>query len=242
MKPLNKAGFTIIETMLFLGITGLLVMGILIGTGNSINIQRYRDSVVSLQSVLQQQYSEVANVTNDNLDNSTCGVLPRGQSDCVIMGQLITSSDGKSLLFRQIIGHIPTDQLETTDIKLINQYKIDVVPGSGISYGIDWGSTLAQQTSNANQSLKFSILVLRSPLSGVIRTFIDNSNSVAESDAVDTIKSEVQALVNLPLPSKVKMCVNSNGLFNGNRMAVLVTSNATSASGVETLGDASSEC
>jgi len=97
MKPLYRDGFTIIETMLFLGITGLLIVGILAGTGNSISIQRYRDSVTSLQSMLQMQYSNVENVSNNSVAAKSCGAKtsPRGQSDCVILGRFISTTDGK---------------------------------------------------------------------------------------------------------------------------------------------------
>src|SRR5665811_997144 len=102
MKLSNQAGFTIIETMLFLGITALLIMGLLVGIGTSINIQRYRDSVSSLQSVLQQQFSEVSNVSNDSLSNACYGDNstnnPRGQSNCVILGRLITTTTDSHVL------------------------------------------------------------------------------------------------------------------------------------------------
>jgi len=250
MKQLKNAGFTIIETMLFLGITGLLVMGILVGTGNSINIQRYRDSVTSLQSFLQQQYSEVANVTNNRGLDRTCGDAgigllsinssnpPRGQSECVILGRLITTSTDKSLMVKVVAGHIPASTTPAlNDLQAIGDYNIDVLPESK-TYDIDWGSSLVKQ--NSNDAMTFSILIVRSPLSGVIRTFISN-DAIPDLGDADSIRSSVRGLINSPI-SEIKMCVNSNGLFNGTKMAIQILNTATSASGVETLGDASSGC
>jgi len=39
------------------------------------------------------------------------------------------------------------------------------------------------------------------------------------------------------LEKDLKICLNSNGFFNGNKMAVTINANASSASSVETLGD-----
>ena len=47
--------FIKLGTLLF---SVMLIIGVLAGAGTSINAQRYRDSVTSLQSTLQQQYSD----------------------------------------------------------------------------------------------------------------------------------------------------------------------------------------
>jgi prepilin-type N-terminal cleavage/methylation domain-containing protein len=54
-------GFTIIEVMIFLAISGLLLVGVLIGTGTTIARQRYNDAVQSFAEFLRQQYSFVIN-------------------------------------------------------------------------------------------------------------------------------------------------------------------------------------
>ncbi|MEP6710564.1 MAG: prepilin-type N-terminal cleavage/methylation domain-containing protein, partial [Candidatus Saccharibacteria bacterium] len=58
MDTQRHPGFTIIEVMLFLAISGALAVGILIGSNVAITSQRYRDSLNSLQSLLQQQYNQ----------------------------------------------------------------------------------------------------------------------------------------------------------------------------------------
>jgi type II secretory pathway pseudopilin PulG len=77
MGTTYEAGFTILETMLFLAITGLLIAAMLFGVGTSINTQRYRDSVTSLKSFLQSQYSDIENVQNDRGDNWKCNAAYR---------------------------------------------------------------------------------------------------------------------------------------------------------------------
>jgi type II secretory pathway pseudopilin PulG len=249
MKLLNEAGFTIIETMLFLGITALLVMGVLIGTGNSINIQRYHDSVSSLQSFLQQQYSDVANVSNDSVGNLACygsgPAAPRGQSDCVILGRFITTTDSHKLSIQGVVGYIPsgsTASLNDVNIFLKDGdgtqagYNIQVssVPSQTTTYDIEWGSSISDTAANHSNHMFFSMLVLRSPLSGILRTFIINTDNVGEIQSLT-----IQDLVKSSLTQKVEMCVDPNGLFTGARSAVVVMPNATGASSIETLGDVS---
>lgn len=242
MRASNTSGFTIIETMLFLGITGLLIMGILVGTGTSINIQRYRDSITSLQSLFQQQFSDVLNVSNGRSDDWSCdssgniteqvpgsGTV-RGQSNCVILGRFITTTNAsRTLSIRDVVGSLPSGLvLAQNDIVALNQYRIQLSPITNSSYDIEWDYTLVKPGGNIAAS--FSILILQSPLSGIIRTFIDSSVVVSDSD--------IKSLINQSaLTEPVKMCVNSNGLLTGAKMAVIVVAGATSASGVETLGD-----
>jgi type II secretory pathway pseudopilin PulG len=243
MKTKDKAGFTIIETMLFLGITGLLVAGMLIGTGSSVNIQRYHDSVTSLQSFFEQQFSNVNNVDNDRSNNWTCdsnatvteqtsGGTYKGQSDCVILGRFIrTTDDGNKLSVKDVIGYIPATLVSASnDIEALQQYKIKVSPVSDDTYLLGWGALLVKPQPYSNDAAQFSILILRSPSSGVIRTFINSSQAISDYNVATLINQSA-------LTQSAKMCVNSNGLFTGARSAVVVMPNATQASGVETQGE-----
>ena len=68
----TDSGFTIIEAMLFLAVAGALTVAVLAGSGAAINQQRYKDSVNSFKSLLQQQYSEATNVVNDRDGTQAC--------------------------------------------------------------------------------------------------------------------------------------------------------------------------
>jgi len=244
MRLSNKNGFTIIETMLFLGVTGLLVMGVLVGTGASINIQRYRDSITSLQSLLQQQFSDVASVSNGRSSDWDCDSngtvveklgsnISRGQSECVMLGRLITTTNtSQSILIRDIIGYAPSSVTPAqNDIDALSQYNMQVSPVTKSSYNIEWNSSMIKPKPS-NEPAEFSILILQSPISGIVRAFIDNDEVVQN----DKIKSLIK-LESLQESASVKICINPNGLFDGKKMAVTVTAGASSASGVETLGE-----
>lgn len=239
MKHTKKFGFTIIETMLFLGISGLLVMGILIGAGNSINVQRYHDSIMSLQSVLQQQYSDVANVSNDNSGSLACygdgSIKYRGQSNCVVLGKYITTINSQTLSIKSVIGYIPDDIsfLGLNDVDALQLCAVKISPVPGETYEIEWGSSIVKPETR--DDLAFSMLVLHSPSSDTVRTFIDPSNVIADAD-VGTLVTESALL------QPVKICVESNGLFSNDKSAILITANSTSSSGIETLGEELSGC
>lgn len=101
-KGINKIalGFTIIETMLFLAIAGLIFAGLVAGTNGAIRRQRYKDSVQGFVDDLRDLYSLTENTqVMDYHGPAECGGQlvgeGRGRSSCSVYGILasITSSD-----------------------------------------------------------------------------------------------------------------------------------------------------
>ena len=74
-KGKQQKGFTIIEVMLFLALSGFLLAGILAGTGSSIANQRYKDAVQDAADALRSAFSFVADTQIETRDNQhgACG-------------------------------------------------------------------------------------------------------------------------------------------------------------------------
>lgn len=263
MKSSNTNGFTIIEVILFLAITGLLVAGVLASTGGTINSQRYQDSIASLKSTLQMQYTDVTSVSNVRDPNLRCNSssdvsiggstsVPIGQSDCVILGKVIRIGAAQSSLsIKDVIGYPNTLGLATAtnDIDVFRAYNIKA-PGvaeaywPSKTYDIEWGSSISRVLVPAAEtplvSTNFTILVLKSPVSGMIHTYINSGTAWPDASLSSMIN-----ITNFPrLNSYVDMCIDSNGLISATRkkMAVRLYASATSASGVEIIGDQASAC
>ena len=247
MGSSNKTGFTLIETMLFLAITGALVVAVLIGTGASINVQRYRDSVTSLKSLIQQQYSDAVNVQNQSLPTnvscdsnanvSTTGTtLPRGQSDCVLMGKYMTISGGY-VTTSTVVGHASgTTTPDLSDIALIKSYNLSTLPSSTETSQLDWGTQIAWPKSGSgskspNTPRSIAILVIRSPQSGQNYTFTGDDITVP-------LKSLVVAGLGNPGQMQRTICVASDGLTNNNDMAISINAYAASSSDIESRSNA----
>lgn len=134
----KQSGFTIIETMFFLAISGLMMVGLAMAMSNMINSQRYNDSVNRLKSALQDEYNSVVNVRNDRKDIWNCtqdrvgGLLSihasdsgtnRGASGCVLLGRYIqffaTGSDGSWRVGREYKSYpvygLKVDNYSTAD-------------------------------------------------------------------------------------------------------------------------------
>lgn len=249
----KRAGFTIIETMLFLGITGLLIFGILGSTGSAVSKQRYRDSVSSLQAFLQNEYATVSNVYNSNSGTTPCGaqVSARGQSNCVILGRYITATpiSGRSskLLARTVIGTIPAGSPEVlNDVQVFTAagngsqagYNIRVLPSTAndtIDYGVEWEANMVNPGSNV--AMSFSALVLRSPASGYVKTFINPTSVISDGQLQSGLVS-VAASLTQPL----RICVIDYDRSTTVKRSVFINTGASSASGVELLTENTSGC
>ena len=85
----HRPGFTIIEVMRFLAISGFLLVGILVGTGTSIANQRYKDAVQDTVDAIKNAYSFVSDTQIElrtgnggtQGDKGVCGALTANQID-----------------------------------------------------------------------------------------------------------------------------------------------------------------
>ncbi len=137
----RRPGFTIIEVMLFLAISGFLLVGIFVGTGSSIANQRYKDAVQDAVDVIRNAYSFVADTqielrtgggTQGN--KGVCGALTaeqittnvsdkrqsfnsgRGRTDCVVYGAVV-SINGDKIQTTTLIGEDYVDSVRRGTIE-----------------------------------------------------------------------------------------------------------------------------
>ena len=217
MGAKTQTGFTIIEVMLFLAITGMLAAAILVGSGIAIGQQRYRDSVGSLQSYIQQQYNKVTNVTNDRdrawtcdsngtvtqVENASAGE-PRGTTECVVLGRLVT---------------------------IATNYKLGIAAIDQDDQSVSWGAEVVKPLTSTPMPL--SILIVRSPLSGAMMTFTKEGVQTNLGSMIDVANVSVQR----------DLCINADaGSFVGKRMEIRIEPFASSQSSIQIPEESDSVC
>lgn len=243
----TETGFTIIETMLFLAVTGLLAVGILVGAGVSIGQQRYRDSVNSLKSYIQDQYTEVTNVVNSRNGTWTCDSAgnvsqqtdvnsgqARGTSDCVILGRYITvDASGMRLTTSNVVGYpLPGATQASSDIaELTTNYKLGLSSVDQDTTTVNWGAQIVKEKTTTPMPL--AILIVRSPLSGAVSTFMQQG--------VPTSLTSMIVVGNMNHAQDI--CVNADaGSFVGSRMEVQVSAFAADQSAIQIPVESASVC
>lgn len=240
MGTRNNHGFSIIEVMLFLAISGALTVAVLVGAGTSISQQRYRDSVNSLSNLLQQQYSEVTTVRNDRDTKWTCdgvaglveapaGGASRGTTDCAVIGKYL-SLDDKKVTIQTVIGKT-TALNEGDDIVALGEANLSLSAIDRQEYVIEWGA--AMQRINKTPTAT-TVLIVRSPTTGSIRTFIDEANGSAQAPALMVTAANLQ--------TGTHICMESDGLFTGKRFDIELIANASGPTGVKMNGDGTTSC
>lgn len=191
---MKHKGFTLIEVALFLGLTGLLFVGIVAGTSNSIYQQRFTDSVQNYAEFLRSIYSEVSNPQS----------VGDGRSEVAIYGKLITFGqnyglDGAEIdqtsqriyvydVIGDVVGTADASSDVTTMLKTLKANVIKKIFRSGDEssanpviervepaglvdvYTPRWGAGI--ETTDLDAPFEGSILVVRHPKSGTINTLI----------------------------------------------------------------------
>lgn len=253
MSSEKNRGFTIIEVTLFLAVSSILAVALLVGMNNTINRQKYKDSVVTLKTYLQSQYTFAANTVSDRDDSINCnnGVLSSnegslvGSTDCLVLGRIIKIvDDGSELRAVNIIGS------KTRDIKglgekdnLIRNYRFintDTVAGelkSALkveSMYIPWGATVVKPDSQSDKIQYIAMVIIRSPQSGAIYTFIreyNNLNEVNDAAIKDIISSDTN------ISRETLLCVRPDAgvsfFAQPVQLAVKINRNATNPSSIE---------
>lgn len=240
MKAQNQHGFTIIELSLFLGVSTLLLVGLLSGITASVNRQRFTDSMQSTQAFLQQQFSETINVVNNRpssqagADCGATGTNEIGASSCIVIGKALyfQPNDDKVISYPIISQDPNVDSMggvtdEWASIKQLSPRIENNVNAE--TYNVPWAAKTTSITRVSGISISHSdtlnsgevtggtkgndvnyIILLRSPYSG--RTFIYgySGGSGDIGDASNKLKNETKAINQ----SDFLLCVHSQDISN----------------------------
>lgn len=180
----QKSGFTVLETMLFLAITGLLLLGLLGGTYASIATQRYNDSVRSFSEFLRQTFGEVISPETLGIGNSN--------SDA-IYGKIIVFGLDKPTAFDNATSAYTATLIGDVDIpdspgSFMNELKaVNARIFCGIESTVPGVETLESTVSEyiplwqvridniAKEPFSGTVIIARSPTSGTIHTYYSSA-------------------------------------------------------------------
>lgn len=245
----KEKGFTLIEVILFLAITGMIIAGLLIGVGASLNRQRYSDATTGAVSYFQNQYSQVSNVSNNRPNNLVCrgGAIvdapgdtssPVGTSDCTIVGRLIQSRPGGVGVMSYPVyatvdaGTLPRNASDN-DLQILRDARL-IAATEGEEYTPSWGTRFLRESekdetgraapNQAPEDANFAILIVRMPTSGIIHTYVSDTSTASPAEIVQETDPSDDFFV----------CVSPEGLLgmSTSPAGVLIQNNATGSSGV----------
>ncbi|PID31554.1 hypothetical protein CR983_00520 [Candidatus Saccharibacteria bacterium] len=231
-RTTDSSGFTIIEVVLFLAVSGLMITGMFVGISGGIGRERYSDAVAAFQDFIQGQYSLVDNVRNNREAGVPCrsGTLgpsatpqPRGTSDCTIVGRLVRTTDGRTFVSEPVYAFAEPNE-EGTEIELLDSLQLHVAPASAKTdterHLLAWDTYM--YTDRTNKSARTAqLLIVRLPTSGVTRTFTMTNASTVLRDFWTGSASDLT------------MCVEPDGLVRSPANGVRVRSKATNANSVQ---------
>ena len=243
-------GFTIVETMLVLAITGVMIAGLLVGLGSSIGAQRYKDSVSTLKSMVQDQYSQIENVANDRDASWNCGssATPAqggtgtapGQTDCVLLGRYMTI-EGTKITTATIVGYEVARTGGESDVKEIkDNYTLGVSQDTITNTTLEWGAEIAWPESgsgakNPQTPRSIAILILRSPNSGTSYTFTSDTTPAIEAVSSATLTDMMVEDTNaIPGQAQRTVCIEPDGVTVPEKFALSIGQAANGSTSIET--------
>ena len=230
-------GFTIIEVMLFLSISGLMMAGVLALISGTIERQRYKDVVYSTIDYLKGQYNSTSNTHNNRLPTTGCtggsiqsdtsAGTARGSSDCYIVGRIVRSNDTATsmvsypvLATRDLTSSAVTSA--TTEKEVLSSMGLlidDVTDNEAYSLGYD--TFLSAPESDEPQP--FSMLVVRVPTSNLLRTFLVTGNGAQNRSLSEIVDSS----------SNGTLCIESRGLIGSSNNGAQVSTAVSGSMAIE---------
>lgn len=234
----GQPGFTIIEVMLFFGITGALMLGVMGSASVGVNTQRYSDAVNTFAAIIQQEYTNVTNVVNMKSIESMCGPggaaeRPRGSSGCVIIGRIMTIDSQGSIVRSNVVGSDPgtTDDTDT-ELEVIQSFTPKIDAASQETDAMSWETKL--ERGNPPTASYATIMLLRSPRSGNVYSYVTHSSTgVITNDT--QLRSRIGELITAnPKVNSVNqyLCVDGSGWVVSAARAIKIAPFASGPSGV----------
>lgn len=200
----TKDGFTLIEVMLVLGITGLILLGLLGGTFSSIAHQRYNDSLRNFSEYLSLNYSEVLSPESIGDDGSATSI---GDSETqAILGKILVfgrnygdEEDDRSVFSATLVGNADINSsIASSDFisDIMSTYtNLQIVCSTVSQYTPLWQARLTQASAehyNPEKAFTGTIIIARTPFSSAVHTIYANELTYPLKDACkeDALQSD----------------------------------------------------
>lgn len=201
---MKRDGYTIVEVMIFLAISGLMLSMAMIGSGNLARQARYSDSINSFHSMLQRTYEEVANGVNvRQKEDDDCvlgGGLSRapGTDQCVLLGKVASFdyNNGTTVFIRYVTDSPVSYSTDGTPQQQIVASLPRVSDTASETYELSWGASfqVASRDTNRTDTLNHpakpgtsraiinNVAFLRSPAGSQIIPYYFYSASTSSAD------------------------------------------------------------
>ncbi|MBR2586879.1 prepilin-type N-terminal cleavage/methylation domain-containing protein [Candidatus Saccharibacteria bacterium] len=263
MSLRRQKGFTIIEVSLFLALSSFLMIGLIVGTNMSVSRQRYNDSINNFADYLRGAYSDVLNVSNYSTDSSDN--FNGGRSTTAVYGKFIvfgeaetagSTNSGTTVYSYDVVGNAISssiasgltgntilDMLQSNTIKAAIIDNTDCQSASACnnsfyrmeSYNIPWEG---RAESSSGALARAAVLIVRSPITGTIRTYTFSTDSGSElpsfhlSLGVASARDNFRTFLSRMSQNDLDLCIDSDDNQNTNRRDVRVIGRASNSTGV----------
>lgn len=200
-------GFTFVEVTLFLAVTALIFIGIVTSVQNSMERQRFDDTVHNFYDFVQSIYSRVSNpqtLGQGNSESAVYGKLVVFGETVDLLGNAIPEADRNSVFVYDVVGNVnnqnssflggltPANPLVYQWRKDLNGNRVEnrngVEPYYVEEYKPRWSSVIQNTSGGAYVG---SILVIRHPESGTINTLALNGVAIEVNKRIAEINSTV---------------------------------------------------
>lgn len=225
----STEGFTIIEVMLFLAVTGMLLLMVFIGTGSMASRQRFTDTTDSLQSYFQTELSAVENGVNTRTTSSDCPLNTTdqaGTSDrCLLLGRLLTiNNTGTRVTSQYVISSVKLNGSEITPREKLKNSVVRVLTTGSTTYELKWGAAISSASRSTSpfpvgpgRGPVDSIALLQLPDTGTpVQLYYKSTNSANASlglrAAIDTDLLAYNP-VNSSINPSLVVCVKNDNDF-----------------------------
>ena len=242
----KENGFTIIEVSIFLAVTGFITAAFLAGFFSNLSRQRYTDSVQNFAEYLRTAYAEVESPQNSGKGvesmSDACKVKnsatpsKAGRSSCAIYGKYIVFGNNgkKEILKYTVVGRlVEKEEADTTEkaLKLIAVNENSLFLKDELAYSIVWEGQIQEKDSKNVKGA--SVLIVRSPIDGTIKTFY-----------LDKAEPNIRNFVeNMSINPDVDFCVYTDDVpsLGGVRRDVRLKANSINANSIELIENDSAD-
>lgn len=229
-----QRGFTIIEVVLFLALSGGLVAVLLAGTSLAIQRQQYRDAVQSFAGFLRDEYAQVISVENLRQTDATCPIkgavsAARGQSNCVIVGRYITTGGNVAANDGTRYQSHPVYALKQGDV-----WHYAYQEAEATTYELNWG-VKTRFSRQSEQAAHIAMVLYRHPETGQLAV-----RAASGRYTQATIVALIEA-TDAPGAQRYEICLYERGWLRGQRQSVFLGARAGSSDAI-TVGEATKEC